>query len=68
MASLIANQMAIQSDAADLAWIEQEVERKIAMRQDRMESALPMCTKSSTESEEPRRATPNTEIAEPSRA
>ena len=40
MASLIANQMAIQSDAVDLAWIEQEVERKIAMRQDRMESAL----------------------------
>lgn len=39
-ASLVANQMAIQSDAVDLAWIEREWERKIALRQARMEAAL----------------------------
>lgn len=32
--------MAIQSDATDLASIEQEWERKIALRQRRMEAAL----------------------------
>jgi hypothetical protein len=38
--SLVANQMAMQSDQADLAWIEQECRRKIALRQQRLESAL----------------------------
>jgi hypothetical protein len=39
-ASLVANQMAIQSDHVDFAWIEAEVARKIALRQDRMDHAL----------------------------
>lgn len=39
-ASLVANQMAIQSDAADLAAIEAEWERKAALRQTRTEAAL----------------------------
>ncbi|WAT18872.1 sulfotransferase [Aurantiacibacter sp. MUD11] len=39
-ASLVANQMAIQSNAVDYAWIEQEVARKIALRDARMDSAL----------------------------
>ena len=38
--SLVANQMAIQSDAADLAWIEAECRRKLALRETRMEEAL----------------------------
>ncbi|KLE33698.1 hypothetical protein AAW01_05035 [Aurantiacibacter gangjinensis] len=39
-ASLVANQMAIQSDHADYEWIEAEVARKIALRQERMDAAL----------------------------
>jgi len=39
-ASLVANQMTIQSDDVDLDWIEQEMDRKIALRQDRMDAAL----------------------------
>ncbi|WP_340586849.1 sulfotransferase [Erythrobacter alti] len=39
-ASLVANQMTIQSDHVDMAWIEKEMARKIALRQDRMDSAL----------------------------
>lgn len=39
-ASLVANQMAIQSDAVDLAWIAREWSRKIALRHARMEAAL----------------------------
>ena len=39
-ASLVANQMAIQSDDADLAWIEAECRRKITLRQERLEGAL----------------------------
>ncbi len=39
-ASLVANQMAMQSDAVDYAWIEGEVSRKIALRQQRMDDAL----------------------------
>lgn len=39
-ASLVANQMTMQSDAVDFDWIEQEVKRKIALRQDRMDAAL----------------------------
>ena len=39
-ASLVANQMAMQSDAVDYAWIEAEVARKIALRQQRMDDAL----------------------------
>jgi hypothetical protein len=39
-ASLMANQMTIQSDAVDLAWIEAEVARKIALRQARMDAAI----------------------------
>lgn len=39
-ASLVANQMAMQSDDVDFGWIESEVTRKIALRQDRMEAAL----------------------------
>ncbi len=39
-ASLIANQMAIQSDHVDFDWIEGETERKIALRQHRMDNAL----------------------------
>jgi len=38
--SLVANQMVIQSDEVDLAWIEQEWRRKIDLRQTRMEDAL----------------------------
>lgn len=38
--SLVANQMVIQSDRVDLAWIEQEWRRKIALRQERLERAL----------------------------
>ncbi len=38
--SLIANQMTIQSDSADLGWIEQECRRKLALRRDRMRSAI----------------------------
>lgn len=38
--SLVANQMAIQSDACDLAWIEGEWRRKLALREERMENAL----------------------------
>jgi hypothetical protein len=38
--SMVANQMAIQSDHIDLAWIEQEWRRKIALRQDRMSTPL----------------------------
>lgn len=39
-ASLVANQMAIQSDSVDLEWIEAEWDRKIALRQERMEATL----------------------------
>lgn len=39
-ASLVANQMAIQSDQVDYAWIKDEVRRKIALRQARMDDAL----------------------------
>lgn len=39
-ASLVANQMAMQSDDVDFDWIEREVRRKIALRQDRMDAAL----------------------------
>lgn len=39
-ASLVANQMAIQSDHADMAWIEQECRRKIALRSTRKMEAL----------------------------
>ncbi|MDE1466227.1 sulfotransferase family protein [Aurantiacibacter sp. D1-12] len=39
-ASLVANQMTIQSDAVDMDWIEGEVTRKIALRDARMEAAL----------------------------
>lgn len=38
--SLVANQMAMQSDSADLAWIEAECRRKIGLREKRMEVAL----------------------------
>ena len=38
--SLVANQMVIQSDHVDLAWIEREWQRKIALRENRMEAAL----------------------------
>ncbi len=38
--SLVANQMTIQSNSVDLAWIEAEVARKIALREDRMDQAL----------------------------
>ncbi|XUU60433.1 sulfotransferase family protein [Erythrobacter sp. HA6-11] len=38
--SLVANQMVIQSDSVDLRWIEQEWRRKIALRDERLESAL----------------------------
>ncbi len=38
--SLVANQMAMQSDAADLAWIDAECRRKIALREARMDAAL----------------------------
>lgn len=39
-ASLVANQMAVMSDNADLAWIESEWRRKIALRHERVESFL----------------------------
>lgn len=39
-ASLVANQMTIQSDNADMAWIETEMARKIALRQSRMDIAM----------------------------
>lgn len=39
-ASLVANQMAMQSDHVDFAWIETEVARKIDLRQARMNAAL----------------------------
>ena len=39
-ASLIANQMAIQSDTSDLTWIEAECRRKIALREARLDKAL----------------------------
>lgn len=39
-ASLVANQMAIQSDDVDYGWIETEAARKIALRQERMDAAL----------------------------
>lgn len=39
-ASLVANQMAMQSDHVDLGWIEAEVARKISLRQERMDDAL----------------------------
>jgi hypothetical protein len=39
-ASLLANQMAIQSDRADFAWIEEESRRKVALRAQRMDSTL----------------------------
>ncbi len=39
-ASLVANQMTIQSDTVDLAWIEDEWAGKIALRRERMRSAL----------------------------
>lgn len=38
--SLVANQMALQSDTVDLAWLEAECARKIALRRARMEAAL----------------------------
>jgi hypothetical protein len=38
--SLVANQMAMQSDAADLAWIEAECRRKIGLREARMNEGL----------------------------
>ena len=38
--SLVANQQAIQSDACDLAWIEAEWRRKLALRERRMDAAL----------------------------
>jgi len=39
-ASLVANQMAMQSDQADLAWIEAECRRKVALREERLGAAL----------------------------
>jgi len=39
-ASLVANQMAMQSDAADLAWIEDECRRKVELREERLDRAL----------------------------
>lgn len=39
-ASLVANQMTIQSDDVDLDWIESEWQRKIALRHERCEAAL----------------------------
>lgn len=38
--SLVANQMAIQTDHADLAWIEAECARKVALRERRMNAAV----------------------------
>ena len=48
-ASLVANQMAIQSDHADMAWITAECRRKIALRQERMDEALKQFTGPRTE-------------------
>ncbi|GAA0282875.1 sulfotransferase [Alteraurantiacibacter aestuarii] len=39
-ASLVANQMAIQSDSADMDWIAAECQRKIALREQRMKAAM----------------------------
>ena len=39
-ASLVANQMTIQSDTVDFNWIESEMQRKISLRQQRMDDAL----------------------------
>jgi hypothetical protein len=39
-ASLVANQMAMQSDGADLAWIEAECRRKVALREQRVSQTL----------------------------
>ena len=39
-ASLVANQMTIQSDAVDIEWLHQEWARKIALRAARMEAGL----------------------------
>lgn len=39
-ASLVANQMTIQSDAVELDWLVQECRRKIGLRQSRIERAL----------------------------
>ncbi len=38
--SLVANQMSMQSDGADLGWIEAECRRKVALREERMNEAL----------------------------
>ena len=38
--SVVANQMAMQSDEADLAWIETECRRKISLRQKRMDQTF----------------------------
>lgn len=38
--SLVANQMSMQSDRADLGWIEAECRRKVALREERMNEAL----------------------------
>jgi hypothetical protein len=38
--SLVANQMAMQSNDADLGWIEVECRRKVALREERISSAL----------------------------
>ncbi|OJW69375.1 MAG: hypothetical protein BGO57_05780 [Sphingomonadales bacterium 63-6] len=38
--SLVANQMTIQSDAVEMGWIEQEWQRKIALREERAEAGL----------------------------
>lgn len=43
-ASLVANQMTIQSDDVDMEWIEGEVARKIALREGRMDNALSVHT------------------------
>ena len=39
-ASLVANQMTIQSDHVDLGWIEAEAARKVLLRRERMDAAL----------------------------
>lgn len=39
-ASLVANQMTIQSDDVDMDWLLEECRRKIALRQERMDAAL----------------------------
>ncbi len=38
--SLVANQMAVQSDNADLDWIESEWRRKLSLRENRLQSAI----------------------------